>query len=85
MSNTVQHAAETAAAAAASSAAKTSQFATYAGSASAVYFGLTANELAAVGGLLVGALGMIINAAITIYFKREHLKLAREKSAAGDD
>jgi hypothetical protein len=76
MSNTAQTAAETAAAA---TAAKVAQTATYVGSASAVFFGLTANELAAIGGLVLGALGLVVNAVINVYFKHQHLKLARER------
>ena len=76
MSNTAQTAAETAAAA---TAAKAAQTATYVGSASAVFFGLTANELAAIGGLILGFVGLVANTAITIYFKSRHLKLARER------
>ena len=73
MSNTTQAAVETAAAA---SAAKVAQTATYAGSGAAVFFGLTANELAAVGGLIIGAVGLIANTVITVYFKYRHLELA---------
>ena len=82
MSNTAQTAAETAAAA---TAAKVAQTATFAGSGAAVFFGLTANELAAVGGLILGFLGLVANTAITIYFKSRHLKLAQEQARAGDD
>lgn len=82
MSQPAHAAAETAAAA---TAAKVSQTATYAGSASAVFFGLTANELAAVGGLILGFIGLVANTAITIYFKAKHLKLAEQQARAGDD
>jgi len=82
MSNTTQTAVETAAAA---TAAKVAQTATYAGSASAVFFGLTANELAAVGGLIIGAIGLIANTVITVYFKYRHLKLAQQQARASDD
>ena len=75
MSNTAHAAAETAAA----TATKVAQTATYVGSASAVFFGLTANELAAIGGLVLGALGLVVNAVINVYFKHQHLKLARER------
>jgi hypothetical protein len=74
--STAQAAAETAAAA---TAAKASQVAAYGGSASAVYFGLTANEFAALGGLIVGALGMIANVIISAFFKWKHLKLAQRR------
>ena len=82
MSNTAQTAAETAAAA---TAAKAAQTATYVGSASAVFFGLTANELAAIGGLILGFVGLVANTAITIYFKSRHLKLAQQQASASDD
>ena len=82
MSNTTQAAVETAAAA---SAAKVAQTATYAGSGAAVFFGLTANELAAVGGLILGFVGLVANTAITVYFKSRHLKLAEQQARAGDD
>ena len=75
MSQTAHAAAETAAA----TATKVAQTATYVGSASAVFFGLTANELAAIGGLVLGALGLVVNAVINVYFKHQHLKLARER------
>ena len=82
MSNTAQTAVETAAAATAT---KVAQTATFAGSASAVFFGLTANELAAIGGLILGFVGLVANTAITIYFKSRHLKLAQQQARASDD
>jgi hypothetical protein len=82
MSQPAHAAAETAAAA---TAAKVAQTATYAGSASAVFFGLTANELAAVGGLIIGAIGLIANTVITVYFKYRHLELAQKQASSGDD
>lgn len=84
MSNTAQTAAETAAAAA-SAAKVVAQTATYAGSGAAVFFGLTANELAAVGGLIIGAIGLIANTVITVYFKHRHLELAQKQASSGDD
>lgn len=59
--------------------------ATYAASGSAVLLGLTANEVAALGGLAVAVLAMLVNAGITIYFKWQHLKLARERVADQDE
>ena len=82
MSQTAQTAAETAAAATAT---KVAQTTTFAGSASAVFFGLTANELAAIGGLILGFVGLVANTAITVYFKSRHLKLAEQQARAGDD
>ena len=81
MSQTAHAAAETAAA----TATKVAQTATYVGSASAVFFGLTANELAAIGGLILGFVGLVANTAITIYFKSRHLKLAQQQASASDD
>lgn len=54
---------------------KAATAAQYGGSASAVYFGLTANEIAAFGGLIIAIIGLIVN----IWYKHQHLKLAREK------
>lgn len=48
---------------------------TYGGSSVAVYFGLTANEIAAFGGLFVAAVGLIANIWITWHFKAKHYKL----------
>lgn len=56
------------------------QKATYVASGGAVILGLTANEAAALGGLLVAFLAMVINAAMNWHFKSQHLKLAREAS-----
>lgn len=52
---------------------KSASIATYGGSATAVFFGLSANEFAAIGGLCVAIIGLIIN----IWFKYQHLKIAR--------
>lgn len=54
---------------------KAATTAQYGGSASAVYFGLTANEIAAFGGLIIAIIGLIVN----IWYKHQHLKIAREK------
>lgn len=53
---------------------KTASVATYGGSATAVFFGLTANEFAALGGLCVAVIGLLVN----IWFKYEHLKIAKQ-------
>jgi hypothetical protein len=58
---------------------KAATAAQYGGSASAVYFGLTANEIAAFGGLIIAIIGLVVN----IWYKHQHLKIAREK--ADDD
>jgi hypothetical protein len=49
---------------------KAASTATYAGSGTAVYFGLTANEIAAFGGLLVAVVGLIV----TWYYKHQSFK-----------
>lgn len=53
---------------------KASAVAGTAGAASAVIFGLTANEFAAIGGLVVAILAFVTNLAITFYFKQMELK-----------
>jgi uncharacterized membrane protein len=57
---------------------KTATTATYGGSATAIIFGLSANEFAALGGLLIGIVGLVI----TTWYKHQHLKIARESSKA---
>lgn len=59
---------------------KTANAATYGGSASAFFFGLTAHEFAAFGGLVIAVIGLLIN----IWFKAQHLKIAREKARKTD-
>ncbi|WP_395652504.1 holin [Brevundimonas sp.] len=56
--------------------------ATYAGAGSAIFFGMTANEFAAIGGLCIGLVGLIVN----VVFKylahkelKEHHKRVEEK------
>jgi hypothetical protein len=56
-------------------AAKASAVATYGGAGSAIFFGLTANEFGALCGVIIGFIGLVAN----IYFKHQHLKLAREQ------
>lgn len=48
-------------------------------SAGALIAGLTLSDIALVVGIVVPILALVSNWAITIYFKREHLKLARER------
>jgi hypothetical protein len=55
---------------------KVATAAQYGGSASAVYFGLTANEIAAFGGLIIAVIGLIVN----IWYKHQHLKIAKQKA-----
>ncbi len=52
--------------------------ATYGGSASAVFFGLNAAEFAAVAGVAIAFAGFLAN----VWFKHQHLKLAREQAVA---
>lgn len=60
---------------------KTTNLATYGGSSVAIFGGLNANELAAVGGLLIGIVGLLIN----IYFKWRHLQIAERANRADPD
>lgn len=52
--------------------------ATYGGSASAVFFGLNAAEFAAIAGVAIAFAGFLVN----VWFKHQHLKLAREQLEA---
>ena len=61
---------------------RAAQTVTYGGAGGAVFFGMTANEFAAVAGVLIGVVGLILQAGITIYFKRQHLAIARSAAAA---
>ena len=53
----------------------------YGGSGAAVYFGLTANEIAAFGGLIIAMIGLLVN----IWYKHQHLKIAKEKAKPQDE
>lgn len=55
---------------------KAASAATYGGSATAVFFGLTANEFAALGGLCIAVIGLLVN----IWFKYQHLKIAKQNN-----
>jgi len=59
---------------------KVATTATYSGSTVAVYFGLSANEIAAFGGLIVAVLGLLV----TWYYKAQSLKVLR-RNGGGDD
>lgn len=61
--------------------AKAASAATYGGSATAVFFGLTANEFAALGGLVIAVIGLLVN----IWFKHQHLQIAKKKGTAADE
>lgn len=59
---------------------------TYGGSASAVFFGLSANEIAALGGLAVAVVAGVANVWINWHFKRKHYLLAeRGTQVVADD
>ena len=55
---------------------KASSEATYGGASSAILFGLTANEFGTICGVVIGLIGLVAN----IWFKHQHLKLARKES-----
>jgi hypothetical protein len=56
-------------------AAKAAPAATYGGGSVAFIGGLTANEVAAVGGLVIGCIGLLVN----WYYKHKHYKLAERR------
>jgi hypothetical protein len=60
---------------------KTTNVATYGGSTMAIFGGLNANELAAIGGILIGLIGLAVN----VYFKWRHLKIAERTGRANPD
>jgi hypothetical protein len=53
---------------------KAATTATYGGAGSAIFGGLTANEFAAVAGVVIGVIGLLVN----WYYKAQHLALARK-------
>ena len=55
---------------------KVSSVATYGGAGSAVFFGLSANEFGALCGVMIGFVGLVAN----IWFKHQHLKIARKEA-----
>jgi hypothetical protein len=67
---------ENTAEAASAVAGKASTLATYGGAGSAIFFGLTANEFGALCGVVIGFIGLVAN----IWFKHQHLKLARKEA-----
>jgi hypothetical protein len=54
---------------------KAASVAQWGGGGTALFFGLTANEFAALGGLVIGLIGLVVN----IAFKFAHYQLAREQ------
>lgn len=59
---------------------KAATTATYGGSASAVYFGMTANEIAAFGGLIIAVIGLAVN----WWYKHQHFQLTKKKLEDGE-
>lgn len=58
------------------------------GSATKQYFGYSLDEWSLIGilaGIALGALGYITGTAVSIYFKAQHLRLARETANASED
>lgn len=53
----------------------------YGGSAGAVLFGLAANEFAALAGVVIALLGLVVN----IWYKHKHYKLAERRLRQEDD
>ena len=64
---------------------KTSTVATYAAAGNAVFLGLTANELAALGGLVVAILSMVVGHGINVWFRYQSLELERRRFERGND
>jgi len=63
---------------------KAATTATYAGSSGAVIFGLSTSEwsvVGVIGGLIIAFLGFVVN----VYFKRQHLLLAKKAMHADAD
>ncbi|MDO9007215.1 MAG: hypothetical protein Q7U80_03240 [Thiobacillus sp.] len=64
---------------------------TQAGAVMAVFGGLTLNEMLAIGGFLLALASFVFQVGVTIYFKHQHLQLARARLSAdlenrdGDD
>lgn len=55
---------------------KAANTATYGGSGSAIFFGMTANEFAAIGGLVIAIIGLAVN----VWYKHKHYMLARRRA-----
>jgi hypothetical protein len=67
---------ENTAEAASAIAGKASSVATYGGATSAIFFGLTANEFGALCGVAIGFIGLVAN----IWFKYQHLQVAKKEA-----
>jgi hypothetical protein len=61
---------------------RSAQAVTYGGASGAVYFGMTANEFAAIAGVVIGVIGLVVQVAVTIYFKRLHLAITARAAKA---
>lgn len=61
---------------------KSGMVGTQAGAVMAVFGGLTLNELLAIGGFLLALASFVFQVFITIYFKHQHLALARARLEA---
>jgi hypothetical protein len=55
---------------------KASSIDTYCGAGSAIFFGLSSNEFGALCGVIIGLVGLVAN----IWFKHQHLKIARKEA-----
>lgn len=55
---------------------KSATAATYGGSATAIIFGLSANEFAALSGVLIAFVGLLIST----WYKHQHLKIAKKNA-----
>ena len=67
---------------------KVANAATYGGSGTAFYFGLSAGEwqaIGVIGGLAVAAVGLVVNVVITWHFKNKHFKLAEKQGRYQDE
>lgn len=60
---------------------KTATVAVYGGSAGAIFGGLSANDVAAIGGIVIGIAGLLIS----WYYKYKHYQLAVRKAEAAVD
>jgi len=62
--------------------------ATYGGAATAVLFGMTAHELAAVGGFIAAIVGALVGVgglALNAYYKHKHFQLAEKRAGLGEE
>ena len=55
---------------------KAASVATYGGASSAVFFGLTTNEVGTICGVVIGLVGLVAN----IYFKYQHQQVTKKPS-----